>query len=367
MKTVYTLKTDLELLYKSPHLDPDRGPRELLNKVQFDIRYYFCQRGLENIYEMKKDTFEFGYCNDTQMGYVFKAKDELQKNHKEFHNPIITGFMPEMKDPTTGLPHKMCPVRSYTNYYGALNERCDYLWQTPNVLAYNKGEPNWFKNKRLGENKIASFMTDLSKTVGLSKNYTNHCIRVTGTTQLTRAHFSSNQIMAVTGHKSVNSLAMYQRVESNEKLMMGVSLQFSLINAKEVYAKTHEEQQKEIQNEPQPAAPPPRHTPTSTIVKEEQKSDNNEEKQQEDIDLSNVQLQQLDPNANFNLLDLINEVCEDEMVMAATQMEKEYEKENQIVRAKTTSTVVVKSPKKLPMPVFSNCKIGNINIQIHKS
>ena len=118
---------------------------------------------------------------------------------------------------------------------------CDSLWQAVNISAYEKGHFMWYKNKRVGENKIASFMSDLSKLVGLSKVYTNHCIRVTGATQLSRAKFSSHQIMAVTGHKSVNSLAMYQRVESNEKLMMGISLQYSLINAEEVYNKTQDE------------------------------------------------------------------------------------------------------------------------------
>ena len=34
---------DLEYLCKSTLLDPEAGPAELQNKVQFDIRYYFAR------------------------------------------------------------------------------------------------------------------------------------------------------------------------------------------------------------------------------------------------------------------------------------------------------------------------------------
>ena len=151
-----------------------------------------------------------------------------------------------MRDPVTNKPHKMCPVTSFINYTGALNEGYKFLWQTLNPAAHRRGEPVQFKAKHLGENKIASFMSDLSKDAQLSKVYTNHCIRVTGTTNLSRAHFSAHQIMSVTGHKSVNSLAMYQRVKSDEKMMMGMSLAYNLIHPEEVYDKLQQNQQQQL-------------------------------------------------------------------------------------------------------------------------
>ena len=42
------------------------------------------------------------------------------------------------------------------------------------------------------------------------------------------------QIMLVTGHKSIQSLCIYQRVKEDEKLMMGMSLTYSLLHSKEV-------------------------------------------------------------------------------------------------------------------------------------
>ena len=75
-------------------MNPALGPKELQNKVQFDIRYYFCRRGSENIYEMAKDTFQLAFDTETKIAYVYKSKDEMTKNHQETNNPIVTGFMP---------------------------------------------------------------------------------------------------------------------------------------------------------------------------------------------------------------------------------------------------------------------------------
>ena len=39
--------------------------------------------------------------------------------------------------------------------------------------------------------------------------------------------------MSVTGHKSLQSLAIYERVHANEKLSMGMSLTYSLLKPEE--------------------------------------------------------------------------------------------------------------------------------------
>ena len=104
-----TFFLDLIKLYNHPELDPDSGPRQLQNKVQFDVRYYLLKRGQENVINMQKDTFNLVYDSETKITYVKKVKDELTKNHKEVNSEITTGFMPQMLK-EDGTPHKMCPV-----------------------------------------------------------------------------------------------------------------------------------------------------------------------------------------------------------------------------------------------------------------
>jgi len=72
-------------------------------------------------------------------------------------------------------------------------------------------------------------MSELSKSTDLSRMYTNHSIRATGATILSKNMFVAAQIMAVSGHKSVQTLSVYQRVDYSEKILMGHTLSKSVL------------------------------------------------------------------------------------------------------------------------------------------
>jgi hypothetical protein len=98
-------------------------PVGLQNKVQFDIRLYFCRRGMENIPNMTKSTFEIKTDAKSSSRYATKAKDELTKNHRGTDKENTAGIMPE----TPGS--ELCPVRSFEKYINKLHPSCDRLWQ----------------------------------------------------------------------------------------------------------------------------------------------------------------------------------------------------------------------------------------------
>ena len=77
-------------------------------------------------------------------------------------------------------------------------------------------------------------MSELSKSTDLSRMYTNHSIRATGATILSKNKFGAAQIMAVTSHKSGQSLSVYQRVDASEKILMGHTLSKSLLQQQQV-------------------------------------------------------------------------------------------------------------------------------------
>lgn len=129
---------------------------------------------------------------------------------------MFTAFMPEEKD----SPY--CPVTSFEKYLCKLHPNLDRLWQYPKDSFIE--EEGWFTKKPIGKDTLSSFMTSLSKKCNLSQIYTNHSIRATGATILSQSMFSASQIMAVTGHKSVQSLSIYQRVSDREKLIMGKAM-----------------------------------------------------------------------------------------------------------------------------------------------
>ena len=107
------------------------------------------------------------------------------------------------------------------------------MWQK-SLEKINAENPQvWFSRKKIGKNPLASFMSDLSRECHLSQIYTNHSIRVTGCTVLTRCKFSHSEIMAISGHKSVQSLAIYQKTKQKDKLRMGKALFQSMTRAED--------------------------------------------------------------------------------------------------------------------------------------
>ena len=196
-------------------------PYQLLMKVQFDIRFYFFRRGAGNMHSMKKDTFVVKKDSNTGLKYVTKKLDKLNKNKREQDKESYSAFMPE----SPGDPK--CPVASFEKMLGLLHPQCDSLWQRPRDF-FRTEDTTWFYNQPVGANALGIFMKRLSVTHKLSQVYSNHSIRVTGATLLSRQQYGSKQIMSVTGHKSVSSLAVYQRVSDTEKLHMGLSLNAAL-------------------------------------------------------------------------------------------------------------------------------------------
>lgn len=346
-------------------MDPDAGPRQLQNKVMFDIRYFFCRRGGENIEDMTKTTFDLHFDVETRIAYVRKVQDEMTKNHKQNDNEIITGFMPQLLD-ADGRPHKMCPVRSFENYMAHLHPNLDALWQQPKdkIPTGNKNPMLWFDKRPLGHNPIDSFMSDLSNLCGLSQRYTNHCIRVTGATRLGQ-RFTNKQVMSVTGHKSMESLAIYQRVAEDEKLMMGMWLTYNLLHPNEALAlqTQNEPNQQEITPAEQPALPP---LPTDLAnLQMVPVNPANPTMSREQPIAQAGPSQQAPPSPDFDLQALLQEFNDDdtinnEVVVAAQQVEHQYSIQ------RTAMVKKIASPRRNQVPSFSNCKIGTVNINIYK-
>ena len=237
-----------------------------------------------------------------------------------------------------------------------LHPQSDWLWQQ----AKNKEDIHdldvWYKPLKIGPNLLASFMSHVSHDADLSRVYTNHSIRSTATTFLGRANFSPKQIMSVTGHRSLNSLSVYQKVSQNEKLAMGCAMNSFLQSGEQVRA---------VHNEPKPLKPiAPKQTPYALGAPHSEKIPQKSAPSKEI-----VAYQPEDPllQANFN------EEIDFDVQEVLTNVEKESFLLMQVEPNSGTSmtvqcqTVSRRSPN---IPIFSNCKIGqiqNLHIHLHKN
>ena len=284
---------------------------------------------------MTKETFKMTTDPNSGIRYIVKALDEETKNHKECDKDIISGIMPEMQGT------KFCPVASYMRYLNALSTKTNNLWQTPKFTNFPT-DPNvteWYYGK-MGHNKLDCFVSDVCKLVKTKNKYTNHSLRVTAISNLTRDNFNNKQIMSVTGHKSSVSLEIYQKVNTEEKIQMGFSLAESM---------TKESTPKATRKRPVSS--------TLSIAPKEKENVNDQPKAK----LPLLELAEEDTSEfDFSPDDLISlvEECERNANVPSTQ---------NVTNNVLMNKQVLSERNKPQIPSFNNCKIGHITININKA
>lgn len=200
--------TDIKKMYASEAFDQS-VPMCLIYKVYFELSLHFARRGREGLRELTKSSFII-HTDENGEEYVEMAYHEVEKKKQGDEKEITEkdGCMYSQRD------DRNCPVKSLKLLLSKLNPKCSALFQYPisNITSSNSKHINiWFQNKPIGRNVINDMMKKISTLAGLSKVYTNHCVRVTCITALARAGVDSTTIIALTGHKSADSLKPYLR------------------------------------------------------------------------------------------------------------------------------------------------------------
>ena len=206
-------KNDLEALYSSGVFDINK-PATLLNKVFFEIMYYLCRRGRENLRKLTKESFKVNVGDDGKK-FVTLEKDELTKNHGVDVEQHEGGFMVE----TGGLN---CPITSFKIYVSRLNPNLRAFFQRPKNSSPPKGP--WYDNMVIGTKKLETLMKRISKEANLNKIYSNHSIRATAITLLDSAVVEARHIMSLSGHRAESSIRSYSKTSDEIKRKMSSTL-----------------------------------------------------------------------------------------------------------------------------------------------
>ena len=189
--------------------------------------------------------------------------------------------------------------------------------------------------------------------------------------------------MSVSGHKSLESLAIYQKVANDEKMMMGMALTYSLLRANDVLKVINPIPPSAVvpANQIQPTANitapqivttvstpdmiPIQSTtsPATPVTKEIQPVP-----QQNATETALVPVSSTDTSmTDFNLVDILKEfkdMDEDNNLLVKATHEAEMTTNFQ---TSTTTASLVRRHGHAPTPNFVNCKISNININIYKN
>ncbi|XP_071784526.1 uncharacterized protein [Asterias amurensis] len=204
---------DMDKINASPRTDINT-PAGLQNKVFIDVMMYHCNRGRENIRDLKKSDFE-EHTDSKGLSFITK-RDQLTKNSRENDdNKSQAGVMYEIP----GNPR--CPVRTFRLYKQKLHPNCDFLWQRPRDNASTGiSDEVWYCNIPVGKNTLCNKLKVISIEAKCSRVYTNHCFRATSVTILDNAGFEARDIMTVSGHHSESSIKNYSRTSESKKRKM---------------------------------------------------------------------------------------------------------------------------------------------------
>ena len=200
-------------LYQSKVFDC-KSPKSLQRKVFFCIMYQLCRRGQENLRQIKVTDFVIKTAENGRE-YIEKVKDELTKNRRECDEPQEGGAIYE-------TDFVDCPVKSFKKYLACLNPKVEYFFQRPKSKTPLSGP--WFDAQVLGINTLGNLMKEISRDANLSIIYTNHSIRATAVTVLDNCGMEARHIMAVSGHKSEQSIRSYSRTSAGMKRVMSNQL-----------------------------------------------------------------------------------------------------------------------------------------------
>ena len=222
------------------------NPLALLRNVWFHVALFFCRRGREGQRQLKKTSLKFEV-DASGRRFVTRAHDEATKNHPGGVSDIpISEKLARMYE----TPEENDGYKALKFYMAKLNPKCDAFFQYPRKNSnWNYAEEVWFDARPIGANKLDGMMKNISEEAKLSKMYTNHSVRATAITLWSNAGVQNRHIMAISGHRSEQSLTHYNTQPSASQLRTcsEVLLRSLTSNRSESLAVTAINIQKEVQ------------------------------------------------------------------------------------------------------------------------
>ena len=181
------------------------NPRKLQQAVCFAIAFNTGCRGREIYRQLKSDCLVFSEDDQGQVYFTIE-QSVVEKNHNGGPCPDQQWTnSTRIYDCELGQ-HRLVDIMKL--YISKLNGNCQWLFQQCRFRV-SPTDDTWFKNEPLGVNTLGQLMKTISQAAGLSKLYTNHCVRATTITVLLNAGVDTSRIRARTGHRTTEGLQPY--------------------------------------------------------------------------------------------------------------------------------------------------------------
>ena len=184
-------------------------PRALLNAVFFYNGKSFALRGIKEQAELR-----FEQVRRRAEGYTYY--EHGSKNHSGGVDDKSNGKVVTIVDtPNSKISH-VGILDLYLSKIPPNTKPTDQFYLQPLPFAPIGSRP-WFWDTPLGKNKVHQMVKQMFRDAGIEGNFTNHSLRATCATQLFSAGVPEALVQKQTGHKSVESLRVYERVTESQR------------------------------------------------------------------------------------------------------------------------------------------------------
>ena len=170
--------------------------------MYFDIAFFLRKHGNEGPRKLTKNSFDLKLTSEGKEYWELNYNESTKKSQGDDYN--------EMNEQATLLAQLgkcRCPVNSFKLYISKLT-KLECFFQAPNPY-YNKPSDCWYKASPVGKNMIGKFLKQICENSGLTRIYSNHCIRGTTATAMHKSGYSLHDIPQITKHKNLESLKCY--------------------------------------------------------------------------------------------------------------------------------------------------------------
>ena len=183
------------------------NPRKLTQYCWFVITVHFCLRGQEVQASLRKQDLVFE---------EFDGKTSIRLT-TDFQSKNCPGEIKGREFATAGRITAEKQVVAIQKLIEKSHPEIDRLFQRAHPSFNCKAKTTaWFMKIPLGHNLLGQMMARISENAGLSRRYTNHCLRATCIKRLRKAGFSPQEVCAVSGHKNPASLAQYDTPDEQD-------------------------------------------------------------------------------------------------------------------------------------------------------
>lgn len=186
------------------------NPRALLRSLFYYVGLHFGLRGGKELYSLEKKNFT------------------LEERHGQKHL-VYTEMI--SKTNAGGLAHlkvkpksievranlqrgERCLVYLYEKYMSRCDNPEEHLWCQP--IPKPACSRKWYSRQRVGIHKCENMVKSMAREAGMTGRITNHSVRKTVATRLTKRGVDHAVIRKITGHRSEAGLAPYQEVDSEQ-------------------------------------------------------------------------------------------------------------------------------------------------------